>query len=220
MTAATLDDAQCITTVEHLRRRIEEYHESEGIHSSLRAVAVEVALHNRVRYPWPELKPLYHILINECLNQYQPEVITEEEEEETATLVGKNSGDAGDYELKADLSSLREDSEIFIQSQARAARDLDRQEIHCLLDTFDSEPPFTIQRLSEILLEPKKQYRKMDKVLHSLRIALMVTTTHSGECVPISADDSYRVSVSDFSKVNENPPSWYTETSNTETTNE
>lgn len=34
-----------------------------------------------------------------------------------------------------------------------------------LLDGFDDEAPFTTQRLAEVLLEPEKQYTRLDKLV-------------------------------------------------------
>ncbi len=42
-----------------------------------------------------------------------------------------------------------------------------RQRLKSLLaDQFPSETPFTIQRLAELLLEPHKQYSRLDKLVH------------------------------------------------------
>ena len=43
-----------------------------------------------------------------------------------------------------------------------------RSGIHSLLDSF-SEAPFTLQRLCEVLLEPRKQYRRLDKLARQAR---------------------------------------------------
>lgn len=44
-----------------------------------------------------------------------------------------------------------------------------RQRLKTLLaDQFPSETPFTIQRLAELLLEPHKQYSRLDKLVQSL----------------------------------------------------
>lgn len=41
-----------------------------------------------------------------------------------------------------------------------------RQRLKTLLaDQFPSETPFTIQRLAELLLEPHKQYSRLDKLV-------------------------------------------------------
>jgi len=37
-----------------------------------------------------------------------------------------------------------------------------------LLDGFDNEAPFTMQRLAEVLLEPRKQYKRLDKLVSIL----------------------------------------------------
>lgn len=34
-----------------------------------------------------------------------------------------------------------------------------------LLDSFDDEAPFTMQRLAEVLLEPRKQYSRLEKLV-------------------------------------------------------
>ncbi len=36
--------------------------------------------------------------------------------------------------------------------------------LHALLDGF-AEAPFTLQRLCEVLLEPRKQYKRLDKLV-------------------------------------------------------
>lgn len=46
----------------------------------------------------------------------------------------------------------------FEGSESLAAR------LHSLLDSFDAAP-FTLQRLCEVLLEPRKQYARLDKVV-------------------------------------------------------
>lgn len=179
---------------------------------SLRALVVEVALYNSLRYPWADMKPVYHILIDNCLDVYRTEGISEDEEE-TATLVGKTSVEQ-EEDVTADLSSLRDDTEIFIRHQDSldSIMEHSKQEIHNLLDAFESGPPFTIQRLSEILLEPRKQYTKLNKVLHSLKTALMVTTTYSQD--DVVREPTPQVTADEFSKVNENPISWYNNTAN------
>lgn len=49
-----------------------------------------------------------------------------------------------------------------------------------LLDGFDDEAPFTLQRLAEVLLEPRKQYAQLDKLVslhffHIMSITLPLT---------------------------------------------
>ncbi|CAO1633153.1 unnamed protein product [Sympodiomycopsis kandeliae] len=48
-----------------------------------------------------------------------------------------------------------------------------------MLDDFDSSPPFTIQRLSELLLSPKLYVRSRPKYLSSLMRLLSITASHS-----------------------------------------
>ncbi|KAJ2917201.1 hypothetical protein MD484_g3177, partial [Candolleomyces efflorescens] len=44
------------------------------------------------------------------------------------------------------------------------------------LDSFDG-PPFTIQRLCELLLEPQKQYKSVGKYLRAVEKSILVTST-------------------------------------------
>ena len=53
------------------------------------------------------------------------------------------------------------------------------QEILQALSVFDREPPFTLQRLAEVLAYPLKYYRSLRKLTHSLIKLLSVTSTAS-----------------------------------------
>jgi hypothetical protein len=133
-----------------MRQLLEKYRNNPDdceLDPLLKAVAVEVALYNRVRYPWADIKPLYHILIDACLDQYKVDVVTEDDDE-TATLIGKTFVEK-DESGTADLSSLRDDTEIFIRCPS--SEDQGRKEIHALLDMFRSEPPFTIHVVNIII---------------------------------------------------------------------
>ena len=60
-----------------------------------------------------------------------------------------------------------------------------------LLDGFDDEAPFTMQRLAEVLLEPQIQYARLDKLVMLLsRIKeLSVEAPRSiGACCSVSSD--------------------------------
>lgn len=78
-------------------------------------------------------------------------------------------------------------------------------ELHELLDGFEYAP-YTVQRLSEVLLEPQKQYNNVEKLLHSLYILLSVTSCHENvhmELPPLPR-------LGDLVSVNDNPVSPYT----------
>jgi len=68
-----------------------------------------------------------------------------------------------------------------------------RTEIHELLDGFEAAP-FTLQRLSELVLEPEQQYTSLDKYLNALTIVLSVSTSSALLGVPRSG--AQRTSVS------------------------
>ncbi|GAB4822185.1 hypothetical protein N2152v2_009231 [Parachlorella kessleri] len=78
-----------------------------------------------------------------------------------------------------------------------------RSGLHSLLDSF-SEAPFTLQRLCEVLLEPRKQYRRLDKLAAAVEKLLLVTST----CPP-TPDPPSRPSLAALGPVNTNPPSPY-----------
>jgi len=54
-----------------------------------------------------------------------------------------------------------------------------RQDILTLLDEFEYEPPFTIQRLAEVLQRTKTQYRATHPLMNAINRLLSVTTSMS-----------------------------------------
>ncbi|KAJ7751990.1 PPP4R2-domain-containing protein [Mycena metata] len=53
-----------------------------------------------------------------------------------------------------------------------------KQSVFELLDQFDSNPPFTIQRVCELCLHPRQNYTSVGKYLRAVEKALLVTSTH------------------------------------------
>ncbi|KAK9839629.1 hypothetical protein WJX81_001603 [Elliptochloris bilobata] len=68
------------------------------------------------------------------------------------------------------------------------------------LEAFGEEAPFTLQRLAEVLLEPRKQYARLDKLVLALEKLLLVTST-----VPAAAAPPPRPPLASLPPVNENP---------------
>lgn len=75
--------------------------------------------------------------------------------------------------------------------------------LHSMINAFHSAP-FTLQRLCEVLLEPRKQYNRVDKLLLALERLLSVTTT-----LEPAREPPPRPALSMLGPVNENPPSPY-----------
>ncbi|KAJ7905352.1 PPP4R2-domain-containing protein [Mycena olivaceomarginata] len=50
--------------------------------------------------------------------------------------------------------------------------------VFALLDQFDSNPPFTIQRVCELCLHPKQNYNSVGKYLRAVEKSLLVTSTY------------------------------------------
>ncbi|KAJ4488042.1 PPP4R2-domain-containing protein [Lentinula aciculospora] len=59
------------------------------------------------------------------------------------------------------------------EEQAKVLKD----SIFAQLDTFDSDPPFTIQRVCELCIEPKKYYKSIGKYLRAVEKSILVTST-------------------------------------------
>jgi hypothetical protein len=75
-----------------------------------------------------------------------------------------------------------------------------------MLDDFATEPPFTIQRLCEIILEPRKQYSRIEKFIVAVERLLLVTST-VGTTAPEDLPPLPQLST--LEDVNENKPSPY-----------
>ncbi|KAH7345570.1 hypothetical protein B0J17DRAFT_640331 [Rhizoctonia solani] len=50
--------------------------------------------------------------------------------------------------------------------------------IFAYLDDFDSAPPFTVQRLAELIVKPRGHYKNVGKYIRALERTLLVTSTH------------------------------------------
>ncbi|KAK7014981.1 PPP4R2-domain-containing protein [Favolaschia claudopus] len=53
-----------------------------------------------------------------------------------------------------------------------------KDSVFMLLDQFDLNPPFTIQRVCELCLHPKQNYNSVGKYLRAVEKALLVTSSH------------------------------------------
>jgi len=56
------------------------------------------------------------------------------------------------------------------------------------LEEFDNEPPFTIQRLCELCLEPKRHYKSIGKYLRALEKTILVTSSRDMYSEELKAD--------------------------------
>ena len=140
----------------------------------LRAVVTEVALFSEtLRYRWGTMRRVFHVLIDEALADY----LRHEEDDETKLIVGPDVSGQGTSQRLSVADTEDETAEIVCHPQ-----DIDRarEEIHELLEGFHQGAPFTVQRLSELVLEPGKQYANLDKYLNALTVVLSVTSLHVG----------------------------------------
>lgn len=148
--------------------------ERPPLDAACRGVLAETALTGRQRYEWQLLVPLLHKLLDSVLAEYI-------QQQEAEAEVGPPRPPPPGYTSPSDL----------------VAR------LHSLLDTHGAAP-FTLQRLCEVLLEPRKQYARFDKVGLAIEKLLMVTSTRQPDeqLPPLPL-------LSCLGPVNENPPSPY-----------
>lgn len=80
---------------------------------------------------------------------------------------------------------------------------VEAQRVQKLTDAVQKLPdaPFTAQRLTEVLLEPRRQYCSGEKLTAALEKLVCVTTT-----IPVSLDPPERPCLEELRGVNENPP--------------
>lgn len=151
--------------------------ERPALDAALRGVLAETALHNRQRYPWRLLAPLLHRLIDSVLADYAPP----EDEVRGARAAGCSGAGPPD----ASVTSMLPCSAfcVVFSDPSNAARTRTQGEgpprppppgfegcdslgahLHDLLGGYRGAP-FTLQRLCELLLEPRKQYARLDKVV-------------------------------------------------------
>lgn len=167
------------------------------IPQSIQCLVAEVALTNRMRYDWGVMKPVYHRLMDACIEEFSGQMDKGGEEDETTARLGAGL-----------LGSVAE-TEIIISKDvpgSRAYVDEKKKELHGLLDGYTRGAPCMVQRLSEVVLFPKKQYKDVSKLLRSLRVILSVMSTHDGQEGGMLASTMSR---EEFERVNENPPSPY-----------
>lgn len=153
---------------------------------SLRGVVAEVALYNEtLRYPWGCLRRVYALLIDACIDRYLAQLRAGVDDDETKVIV-RHMDTPNTSNAKSAMNSVTrlsaadtedETAEILIHPHEI---DRARAEIHDLLDRFDEGAPFTVQRLSELVLEPEKQYTSLDKYLNALTVVLSVSGEFRG----------------------------------------
>lgn len=75
------------------------------------------------------------------------------------------------------LHLLREAFALLPSVPLPAAREADVPYLEAALQSFDAAPPFTVQRLCELLLQPTAQYRSKEKLARALETLLSVSST-------------------------------------------
>jgi hypothetical protein len=142
----------------------------------LRGVVTEVALFSEtLRYGWGTLRRVYHALIDKALADYL--CPRDDGDDDAKVIVGQYVAGQGASGRLSVADTEEETAEIVCHPH-----DIDRarEEIHELLEGFQAGAPFTLQRLSELVLEPEKQYANLDKYLNALTVVLSVSSLYVG----------------------------------------
>ena len=135
-----------------------------GLPAELRGVLVEVATYSYLRYEWALLKPLVCHQLRLAERAYGPPEAAEAEAAGPAAEGTKAGSPAGSQRAGAEGGEGDEEA-------APTARGLKE-----LVDGF-SEAPWTIRRLCEILLAPKRHYKSWRRLAESIEKMLLVITT-------------------------------------------
>ncbi|KAG7670024.1 putative Serine/threonine-protein phosphatase 4 regulatory subunit 2 [Nannochloris sp. 'desiccata'] len=173
---STSNDSAFIADTAELERFASSEPLSSQITPGIRGVIAEVALTGLRRYHWQLLLPILHRLLDAALDSF--------------TSIDLGEGEAGPPRPMPDGGALEQS----------------RTYLHSMLDDYSHEAPFTIQRLCEVILEPRKQYSRIDKFVVAVERLLSVTST-----VGITPPETLPPvpQLSSLGEVNENRPSPY-----------
>ena len=133
----------------------------------------------RDRHEWRRVKPVLLALLREALDTF-PEAPPPEQPQAQPTAENA-PGDAAQQQAPSGL--------VLQQHAPQIPPPVDVEWYLSALDGFAAGPPFTIQRLCEVLLSPRQHYSRKHKLAHSLEKLLMVTSTiPAGPAAAVIAD--------------------------------
>ena len=146
-----------------------------GLPAELRGVLVEVATHSYLRYEWALLKPLVCHQLRLAERAYgPPEAAKAEAAGPAAEGEAGEAGEAAEGTKAGSPAGSQHAGAEGGEEDAGAAPTAGG--LKELVDGF-SEAPWTIRRLCEILLAPKRHYKSWRRLAESVEKMLLVITT-------------------------------------------
>jgi hypothetical protein len=147
---------------------------------AVRGVLAEIALRGALRHPWAATLPALHAALDEALD-----------------AVGGAEAEAAGGAAAGPRPPVLECAPAPAAARAR---------LHALLDAAPA-PPFTAQRLCEVLLAPTPQHPALDRLALALERLLLVTSAGPAAAPP--AAQPPRPPLAALGPVNADPPSPY-----------
>lgn len=158
------------------------------------------ALQHPGAYDWPVLKDAIKYRIRECLQQsfagervkdlhpaaalHSAAAKDDETKNESATETSANGSAISPADNQNFYPTKRPPSSLTFSSLTPAETTSHTRTLFSMLDDFDTQPPFTIQRLSELLIQPTAHYNSALKWIGAVKRCLSVTATR--DAFPIS----------------------------------
>ncbi|THU92175.1 hypothetical protein K435DRAFT_967780 [Dendrothele bispora CBS 962.96] len=143
-----------------------------------------VAADDQLDIPWPQLRDLIKQKLEENIKQFLAETRPQSPPPPFLPISLPN----GSLKLAPFPPRTRDNSNMIeapvnFMNEDQAAEM--RGYIFTQLDEFDSEPPFTIQRVCELCVSPRKHYKSVGKYLRAFEKSLLVTSTQ--DSFPLSS---------------------------------
>ena len=136
------------------------------VHTPFRTVA---DVHGCCRYPWPLLRPLIEALLDGCLCEFEAfsrvEVLLHCPccwRVRVCFLIAASAGDGPGPPCAVQVGPAPPTASGEMPAQLR-------KRLQGMLREFEAEAPFTLQRLCEVLLEPSKQYTRLEKLVRGAK---------------------------------------------------
>ncbi|KAK9900744.1 hypothetical protein P389DRAFT_16908 [Cystobasidium minutum MCA 4210] len=134
-----------------------------------------IATTNQVNTPWPELRKMLMYKIAENLS------VLPTRSANVQTTIGPHPASSASEDATMDTSNSNNhnNSSQRKDEDAQSEKEDLQQQVWDALDSFETEPPFTIQRLAELTSDPTKNYTSALKYLRAIQRTLQVSSGQS-----------------------------------------
>ncbi|KDQ60759.1 hypothetical protein JAAARDRAFT_31731 [Jaapia argillacea MUCL 33604] len=136
----------------------------------------QIASTDVVDSEWTRLRDIIKYKIEKNIAQF----LVEQEQPKNETPIRESPPPAGGLRLPPFTPRLRDESnpnEAPKASLTSAEAEEFKTSIFAQLHDFESNPPFTIQRVCELCLHPQQHYKSVGKYLRAVEKSLLVTST-------------------------------------------